>query len=487
MKLSVQPERKTDNKYENEADDDFCPSSQQPFQPAHHGLEENPFDDDENTFISDYQSDPKSSRRHTSLEEKRIDLEMLKEKNRNLKLRHTMKRTRTLSGPEESSIPMRSWSIKQSKKEEIYHSKDYANFRSFYHQIESGSKGWTPNEKYKEAKRLLAIKEVHSWNHYRMEKNACEDWIALKDFLNQLLGDRVHQVNTSWLDWVQAKKAFNESDDTFLQRFNTLKTQIGDQTNDPVKIEVMLFFAGLDEPMQQKIREQSNMPETKHNLVALTKKLRPNLDREPKPSLPTRTCPTHSTSAQPEWSDTFVASSSHEDSPRKEVFCSYCERNGHKETQYRKKFRDAKHREEAWPNTAGAQITTVNESGSDDLRAEDKNPARRQWLVVVLVGQEIQAFVDTTSDLNLIRKDIADPLCLRLFFSAKAAKQASGIPLKTYSVLHERVQITDSLSEYLDARDPLTSANIEVPLILGLLWLIHHNPILNFDLKTIHW
>ncbi len=105
-KPSVQPERETYDEYENEADDDFRSSSQQPFQPACHGLEKNPFDEDEDAFISDYQSDPKPSRRHTSLEEKRIDLEILKEKNRNLELRHAIKRTRTFSGPEESSIPM---------------------------------------------------------------------------------------------------------------------------------------------------------------------------------------------------------------------------------------------------------------------------------------------------------------------------------------------------------------------------------------------
>ena len=61
--------------------------------------------------------------------------------------------------------------------------------------------------------------------------------------------------------------------------------------------------------MQQKIRKQSNIPETKHDLVALAKKLRPNLDSEPKPSLPTRTRPTPSISAQREESDAPVASS----------------------------------------------------------------------------------------------------------------------------------------------------------------------------------
>ncbi len=116
MKLSVKPERETDDEYENEADDDFRPSFQQPSQPAHHDLEENPFNEDKDTFISDYQSDSKPSRRHTSLEEKQIDLEMLKEKNRNLELWDAMKRTRIFSDPEESSIPMRSRSIKRPKK-----------------------------------------------------------------------------------------------------------------------------------------------------------------------------------------------------------------------------------------------------------------------------------------------------------------------------------------------------------------------------------
>ncbi len=107
MKLSVQLKRETDDKYENEVDEGFCLSSQQPFQPAHHGLEENLFDEDKDTFISNYQSNSKPSRRHTSLEEKRIDLEMLKEKNQNLELRHTMKRAHIFSGPVELSIPTR--------------------------------------------------------------------------------------------------------------------------------------------------------------------------------------------------------------------------------------------------------------------------------------------------------------------------------------------------------------------------------------------
>ena len=175
MKFSVQPEKETDDKYENGADDDFRLSSQQPPQPAHHDLEENLFDDKENASISNDQSDHKSLRRHTSLEEKRIDLEMLKEKNQNLKLWHAMKHTCTFFSPKELSISIRSPSIKRPKRDGIYHSTDYTNFHSFCHQIESCSKGLTPNKRYKEAKRLLGIEEVDSKNYCRMEKNTSED------------------------------------------------------------------------------------------------------------------------------------------------------------------------------------------------------------------------------------------------------------------------------------------------------------------------
>ena len=166
-----------------------------------------------------------------------------------------------------------------------------------------------------------------------MEKNVFKDWVTLKDFWYPLLGDRANRVYNSWLDLVQTKKAPNESDDTFLRRCNTLKTQIGDEANDAAKIEVMLFFSWLDELMQQKIREQSSISETNHDLVVLVEKLRPNLDREPKPSLLTRTRPTPSTSAQPEQNGAPVANSLHKDSRKKEVFCSYCERKGHKEAE----------------------------------------------------------------------------------------------------------------------------------------------------------
>ncbi len=196
-----------------------------------------------------------------------------------------------------------------------------------------------------------------------MENNTSEYKVTLKDFLDRFLGDPAYRVHTSWLDGVQAKKVSNEKDNAFLQQFNTLKTQIGNKANNLAKIEVMLCFVRVDEPMQQKIREQSSIPETKYDPVALAKKLRPKLDRELKPSLPTRTCPTLSTFAELEQSDALVASSSHEDSRRKGVFCSYCERKSPKEAQCGKKSCDAKQHKEARLNTARPQVATMNESG----------------------------------------------------------------------------------------------------------------------------
>ncbi len=101
MKFSVQPEKKTDDKYENDVDDDLRSSSQKPSQPANHSLEENPFEENEDASIQDYQYDHQPSRCDTSLKEKRIDLEMLKDKNQNLELLHAIKYACTFSDLEE--------------------------------------------------------------------------------------------------------------------------------------------------------------------------------------------------------------------------------------------------------------------------------------------------------------------------------------------------------------------------------------------------
>ncbi len=72
--------------------------------------------------------------------------------------------------------------------------------------------------------------------------------------------------------------------------------------------------------------------------------------------------------------------------------------------------------------------------------------------MVVFVGKEIQVLVETASDLNLIQKDIADHLRLRLLFLVRAATQAGGIPLKTDSGFNDWLHITDSFSTHLNLR-----------------------------------
>ena len=93
----------------------------------------------------------------------------------------------------------------------------------------------------------------------------------------------------------------------------------------------------------------------------------------------------------------------------------------------------------------------MNESSLAPCQAKEQNPTRRQRVVVALVGQKVQAFVDTANDLNLIRKDTAEHLFLQPLCPARAETQAGGILLKTYSVFHEQLQITESFGAHLDA------------------------------------
>ena len=73
-----------DDEYESEADDDFCHSLQQSSQSAHHGLDENSLQKEQDAFISNYQSDSKLLWHYISLQEEQIHFEILEEKNRNL-------------------------------------------------------------------------------------------------------------------------------------------------------------------------------------------------------------------------------------------------------------------------------------------------------------------------------------------------------------------------------------------------------------------
>ena len=80
--------------------------------------------------------------------------------------------------------------------------------------------------------------------------------------------------------------------------------------------------------------------------------------------------------------------------------------------------------------------------------------------------------VDSGSDFNIIRKSIADVLNLYPLFPAGRANQADGVaPLRTYDVVHEIVEIKDSLGVILKACELFITVDIQESMILGIPWL----------------
>ena len=169
---------------------------------------------------------------------------------------------------------------KRPTKEEIYFSTDYPNYRRFCHQVESTTANWNVKEKFDEAYRFLDFTVADRWTPFRDATQAEESWEVLKEFLESLLGDKENRTHTAWMEWFAIKKTANESEDDYLRRWNELYTQIGDAANQASQIQLMHFFQGLDEPMKKKIREHATFPETREDMVALAKKLRPNTHRE---------------------------------------------------------------------------------------------------------------------------------------------------------------------------------------------------------------
>ena len=91
--------------------------------------------------------------------------------------------------------------------------------------------------------------------------------------------------------------------------------------------------------------------------------------------------------------------------------------------------------------------------------------------------------VDSGSDLNIIRKSLADALDLQPLFPAGQASQADGVaPLRTYDIVHEIVEIKDSFGALLTACEPFVTADTGEPMILGLPWLQRQNP----DVDWVH-
>lgn len=153
-------------------------------------------------------------------------------------------------------------------------------------------------------------------------------------------------------------------DETDLRRFNTLISQIKDEVKGAAKIEVILFYTALNELIQCKIREQATMPTTKHDMVALAKKLLPNLDREPKPTLLVRSHHPLSGSSRFERTDTLTAYPLREKHSRKDTSYSYCKKSGHKEAAFRKKYSGVKQNKKPKSQASEVQVATVKDFGA---------------------------------------------------------------------------------------------------------------------------
>lgn len=59
--------------------------------------------------------------------------------------------------------------------------------------------------------------------------------------------------------------------------------------------------------------------------------------------------------------------------------------------------------------------------------------------------------------------------------------------MRTYSIYHEVVEVQDSFGVCRQTREPFTSADLEMPVILGLPWLRRNNPKVDFTNLTVQW
>ena len=59
--------------------------------------------------------------------------------------------------------------------------------------------------------------------------------------------------------------------------------------------------------------------------------------------------------------------------------------------------------------------------------------------------------------------------------------------MRTYSVYHKVIEVQDSFGDWRQTREPFTSADLEIPVILGLPWLRRNDPKVDFTNLTVQW
>ena len=266
--------------------------------------------------------------------------------------------------------------VKRPTKEEIYFSTDYANYRRFCHTVEASTAGWGAIEKFDEAYRFLDFTVADRWAPYLREHAVEKTWEVLKEFLEYLLGDKENRTHDAWMQWLAIRKTANESEDDYLRKWNELYVQIGEPANEASRIQLMLFFIGLDEPMKKKIREHAIFPETREDMVALAKKLRPNTHREytAKSSSTSRGQSQGKASSSSTYADKKESSSSNPDYTNFQCRYPPCGKMGHIEKNCHLK---AKHEAQnrSGPSTGVNSIKTGSKS-SVKKKADDSKKSR---------------------------------------------------------------------------------------------------------------
>ena len=457
--------------------------------------------------------EPRESSENAAIRELRLKIQLAEQEHLNLQLRARIKHDRSGSADLEiDREAKRARPVKILSGANLYKSSTYSHYRDFCHQMDTGTEGMSKKAQYSEVVRHLHYSVMDRWKTYCEEKELVEEWEPLKEFLDDLLGDRANRTHNAWVEWLRVSKKDGELDEEYLHRYNELQFQIGSEANKADKIQVMLFYCGLDEPIYRKIREQPELPTTKEDMVALAKKLRPNLSfREQKGAPPYRK-KSESFQKANNKSGTKPEGKAPQGDRDRSIKCFNCDKVGHLAKDCWSAKKDKAPADAANKGSSRSSHRAYGSSKKDNTTGKAKEkPAKADtskkeavhkaygssqldlpkkgalWVVAHLAKRELRAMVDSGSDTNFLRLDIATALKLVPLYPARGAVGINQQLVNTYSVYHEQISIRNDNGEIREHREPLTSADIEPDMVLGVTWLAWRDPVISYSQRTLTW
>lgn len=93
--------------------------------------------------------------------------------------------------------------------------------------------------------------------------------------------------------------------------------------------------------------------------------------------------------------------------------------------------------------------------------------------------------MNSGSDTNFLRSELAKSLDLTPLFPGRGAVGINQQPVVTHDVYHELIFIRNVRGVLRELREPLTTAEIESDMILGVAWLNQRDPIISFSQGTV--